>query len=416
MESRRNSKRIKKNSSNMFRNRVAVFLMLFCSCNIFAKAQVWAMILEGLISAAEEYSYQMDLDEQIEKEIKQAVGKLQSIEFERTELYKVGKIYDDKAKSSNDMEEELSDRVHSFFYFMNDVDMNNIANGCVVASSLRHQDSLKSTLEIVSLEHILNSQVLDSLRMYNEDRFVVELLGDIKRDRRIAYTLNGNPGALRIYLHSINSDLRKSPAHLSYWVTNKGIKHIPNIPKNIQQINPLELEFKGKNIYQNNELLGTIYGNKLDVHNINLLNLIPQPRSIYQYDNTTFYTDAVGRVMKVEQVISVSDKGKCEQKTRLKARHFAPQQAIVENPKAYHLGLTNYKAPECFVNTVFVTNSKENKKAIRTIKKEVRKAVNSVNRVRVMTVLNYEKGSKYCETLNVSVNGKDVATIVNKRI
>ena len=112
MELEKNSKRIRKNSLNMFRNRIVAIIILFSSCSIFAQAQIWAFILEGLISAGEEYSYQMELDKQIEQEVKTAVNKLNSVEFKRAELDKIGKAYNTKSKSSNNMEEEMSNYVH----------------------------------------------------------------------------------------------------------------------------------------------------------------------------------------------------------------------------------------------------------------------------------------------------------------
>lgn len=369
------------------------------------------MILEGLIGAAEEYSYQMDLDAQIENDIRQAVGKLENATFERSELDKVGKTYGAKAKSPDDIGYEMSNYVHSLLYFMNNVGIDEVANGSIKESSALYQDSLKNILEIVSLEHILNSQMLDSLRVYGEEKVLKYILEDIMDDKRIAYLLNTNPRTLRIYINSMNSHLRKNPAHLSYWATDNDFEHAVDFPNNTFIIDPFKLSFRGKDIYSGDKLIASIDNHGLQVYDINLLNLIPMPNSIYHYDNITYHTDAIGRVVRVEQTISLEGRGKCKQRAKLKAKHFATQQIAKEQLKAYHLGLIKYRAPECYVNTIFVTNSQENKKAIKTVNKEVRKNNNSNKKTKVITVIDYEKGSRLSRMVTININGRDVATI-----
>ena len=413
MELEKNYLKIKRNSSNMFRNRIIAALVLFCTCNIIAQAQVWTMILEGLISAAEEYSYQMDLDAQIEQEVKQAVGKLNAIGFERTELNKVHESYDMFTKSSSIIKNEMINCVHSFFYTMKNVEFDEIANGIVSDSSAQYRVSLTEKLEINTLEDILNKITIDSLKVYGGEKYAKNLLKDIQKDKRIGYILNTNPQALRIYINSIDSDMRMNPGHLSYWSTCNTNKHIVNSPKDIRLLNPFMLEFKDKNIFRNGELVARNEGNKLYVKDIDMMNLPPKPKTLYQYGNIVYYTDAIGRVVKVEQTINKDSKGKCEQKSKLKAKNFTPLKATKELSKAYNLGIVSYMAPECYINTVYIENSSDNKTAIKEIKKGIKKSSSSRNSTKIVTDVNYVGGSLYCKQLTVSIDGVPIATIVN---
>ena len=398
----------------MFRNRLFVLLLLFVSCNIATQAQVWAMILEGLISAAEEYSYQMDLDAQIEKEVKASVEKLNSIDLGKTELNKVGKSYSAKAKSSSKMDEEMSELVHSYIYNMARVKLTEVANGSIEETSIRYQDSLVHALSVSSLEDVLSAQVLDSLNAMGYENLIGILLNDIKNEKKIAYALNSNPKALRIYVNSLGSDLRRSPAHLLYWSANGIYEHVTSIPRNTQLINPFDVSFRDNKLYWRDNDIATTDGSRLLINDINLLNLYPQSKAIYMYGNTKYYTDAIGRVIKVEQTITQDDKGKCGQRANLKLKNFKSQKATEEQLLEYHIGLIDYKAPICFINTTYIENSKENKNAIKTIKKEVKSLFKLHNNIRVTTVLDYSRGTQHCSSLTISVNGRNIATIENK--
>lgn len=413
MVSEMNLLRTKQNLSSMFRNRVVAIFILFCACNKFAHAQVWAMILEGIIGAAEEYSYQMDLDAQIEQDVRLAVGKLNAITFERTELNKVHDSYNIVTRTSSEIKDDISNRVHSFFYTMDNVKMDEIANGSVSDSSTQYRIALKKTFEINILEDILDKRTMDTLSVYGNEKYTIELLDDIKKNKRIGYILNANPQAIRIYISSINSDMRKNPSHLLYWSTCHSDKHIASFPKNTQLVNPFLLEFKGKNVFMKGELVAKNEGNKLYVSDINLMNLLPKPKTIYQYGNIVYYTDAAGRVVKVEQTITRDGKGKCKQKTKLKAKNFTPLKATNELSKPYDLGIVSYMAPECYINTVYIENSSENKTAIKEIKKGIKKSSCSRNSTKIVTDVNYIGGSQYCKLLTVSIDGVPIATIVN---
>lgn len=412
MELEKNSKRIRKNSLNMFRNRIVAIIILFSSCSIFAQAQIWAFILEGLISAGEEYSYQMELDKQIEQEVKTAVNKLNSVEFKRAELDKIGKAYNTKSKSSNNMEEEMSNYVHSLLYFMNNVGINDMANGGIEKSATLYQDSLIHIMEVISLEEILNRQVLDSLKMY-EEKLSEEVLKDIRKDIRICYILNSDPRVVRIYKNSMSSNLRMNPAHLSYWASVKDESHIMTLPKNVKLLNPYELMFRNENIYKGDRLIATHSDEYLYVYDIELLNLVPKPKTIYRYNNISYYTDNIGRVVKVEQVVSLSDKGKCLEKTKLKSKHFTPLKSTETLSKAYNIGLLNYMAPDSYINTTFISETPENLLAIRDIKKKIKKEIKTKDKVKIVTELIYSGGGQYCKTLTVKIEGTHIATINN---
>lgn len=303
----------------------------------------------------------------------------------------------------------LSERTNSYFNSVQNVTFSSLAKGKIGKSSTFFMDSIKTATIISNLESVVSKNVLDSVNTYNVNRQM--LLNDIKSDKRLALLLNNHPELVRIYNNTKDTKLKSDCISLLYWGVLAN-EHANNFPAKTKFINGKNVTFSN----QGNEValrykdsnIATINGRNITCKDVNLMNLRPMPNMIYSYGLIKYYTDNMGRVVKVEQFVGSNTKGKNTQKSILAGKKFNNiKNGFNQLGMPYSLGLLKHQAPDCGINTIFIEKSAENKDVLKLLKKKIKSLEKSGYSKLITTEVSYDTGSDQACGACVSIDGED---------
>lgn len=273
--------------------------------------------------------------------------------------------------------------------------LQSLGNGSVKKCIEDIDNADRNATSINNLQQVLNSVTLDSIRLYGSFSNGIErdLLSDIQSDYRIAEFLNMHPSAVKVYCNSIKvPELRRDLGHLLYW-TEFADSHRSLLSKKNKLLNPKLFVFsreKGNiNITYKGEIFGTIVGKTINCQSIELLNFQAKPNTQYIFQNTTYLTDALGRVVTVRQEIGKAYKGKCKAKSLIKNKEFLAVHGSEQALVPFCIGLLNYGAPNVLQNSFYYEKSVNNKQAMKAIQNYYKTICKSPSPVTIETQLQY---------------------------
>lgn len=203
-----------------------------------------------------------------------------------------------------------------------------LANGEIYSLSSEYVDSLKSINDISDIETVLNQRALDSLALFSGFNIKETLLKDINANNKLLGLINRHPEVIRVYANSISTELRLRTEHLYYW-SILADSYKEKLSRKVKLINPRMIKFETMDdtiaLKYGNETIGfySTYQNMYHYVTPDILYMMPQPNSSYQYKNTSVIIDKMGRLSSVRVRVNTSDKkidkGKTKQKDIMKA-------------------------------------------------------------------------------------------------
>lgn len=352
---------------------------------------IWDAIVEGMC----------------ENDLKEKAKEFEKFHINDSYLNNLSKKYpypDRNWTQYSEISSTLLNRANSYFHNTKSEKLNLIADSKIDKHAEIYVDSISSLLQIESLESALNSSALDSLILFSHQTGIRDsLLMDISNNPSIALALNNHPQAVRVYANTLNApSLRKDTKHLIFWAT-KADSHRQFLPKKQRLINPRNLVFSGTdpviNIFDGNNIVASISNDALNVIDINIMNLLGRPNTDYIFEGNRWETDKYGRVIKASQLCEKSRKKKCKQKSTVKPKDLKDILGNENSKELAYIISPDFGAPEVLLNTYFYQNDKENKKAIKDIKKHLNTTLKKQHTFSSFTILEYENNSYIPETV-----------------
>ena len=298
------------------------------------------------------------------------MGKIAQLQPDGGRLASLQSAYGKDAGDMDNVKKQLLSRMNTFLDSMSNVPLNKIANGALMLSTTDYSDSVAAIDLIEKLTDVLNKQAADTAVALRGEK---HLLTIVKANRAIAPILNNHPAAVKVAKNTQPMELAQSPAHLLYWghtatAPFDGMEPQPQIPDPGSFIFIKEQENSDVNVMAEGISLAHIRGNVIDCHNTDLMNLNPMPNSVYNYSNICFYTDALGRVVKVTQSFADDQKGKSKDHNGLKPKQMVLIKGSDQATEPYLLAQKTHHGPESLLNTVFIEKSDANKVAVNLLK------------------------------------------------
>ena len=201
--------------------------------------------------------------------------------------------------------------------------------------------------------------------------------------------------------------MRGDTRHLLYW-TEQADSHRPLLSRKAKLLNPKQIIFEEDEkchirISYNGQTLGYIDGCQITCENIELLNLQARPNTSYSYNNTTYNTDALGRIVSTKQKINTTNKRKCNKKSLIKKKEYIAVHGSKSVQQLFSIALIEYGAPDVLQNNFFYEKTSSNKVVAKEMKRFYRQACKSYNENIIETQLEYNDcGLIPC---GISING-----------
>lgn len=355
--------------------------------------------------------YEGIVEAKTESDLKDKMGEFKRFEPSRFYLNQIGGNYGLTGDQSDygKLYTKESNFINSIIHSQNDVPLNRLAKGELSNDMQKYTEEIDRTQQISSLSSVLSKVAMDSIK--NLDPTMESLLlSDIRNNRKLIYFFNNYPEALRVYMNSIEVEkLRVSIPHLFYW-SKQADAHRDKLPSKVKIIDPRRITFVGENkvsIMYNDVVLGIIRDTIIQCNSLDLLNYCGMPNTVYELENQSYVTDAIGRIKVINQMISNSQKGKNKMKSKLKSMNFVSLLAKREKPMLYSPASTKYKGAESFLNTCFVENSKENKNTIKLMKKTEKSYLKASPIISKRTIISYSNGDIIPSNVKIDYQSSD---------
>lgn len=314
----------------------------------------------------------------------------------------------------------LRSHVDRCFNSTHNIRLSMLGNGNVANSLKNEYDSIENLRDTESLPSLLNKRAMDSLCLFNfGEKFNDDLLSVINKNKAVAGIINNHPETLVTYKKFGESWLREDAAQLYYWSCTLD-DFVKIFPKKIsdKMINSDDLSFKVINgetcVMRDDVLICKIDKEKIQCNSIDVLNVAPIPNSVYEFGNTLFETDNMGRVVKVTQSIMLDSKGKCSTKTAVNTKKLSFLKSSEKCSLLFSPALLDYGAPDCYMNLLYFEKSDNNKGAIKQLKrqlKEIKKR--GVRLAKLVSTIEYKDETNICSKMILALDDNSPCILVN---
>lgn len=352
------------------------------------------------------------LDSQAKSEVKSKAKQLSNYSVDKSNKAEAEKKlgqYDLKGQYGV-VYDRLYGHVDKCFNSTHNVAFSAMGKGSVREAMLAQQDSIRKTQRIASLSDVFSKTTMDSLRVIkNHDKLEQSLLDDVNENHSLIGFFNNNPDLLRTYAQLSGTDLRDIPSELLYWGrTVKQFNALLPAKLTKDAIDPEMLTFVQKQrnteIYSQGALVGSIVGNVVTCHNLDLANMMALPDMEYKLPNASFKTDNMGRVVEVEQTININQKSKSDWKPSIDTKVLRPLKASETLTLEQHPALLEYGASDCYLNMAYFEKNSNNRDMQKALKKQLKKLKkDGVNQTKLVSRIEYASDGLKCSKMTVTL-------------
>ncbi len=344
-----------------------------------------------------------------ENEMAEKMGQLSTVDIDKSALTTITRRYpgyNSYWTTYNQISPLLSSRGNSYFRNLSNLRLNDMAKRKIAYYASAYVDSISANMEISSLSSVLNQAALDTVASFDRQNLNDSILKDINSNRALVSLFNHHPEVIRVYFNTLSIPaLRSNLRHLFYWGITADA-HKSKLPKKKKIIDPRRLLFveneKEIEIKNGSDVIAKLNDDKIDVVDINILNLQGRPLTTYSFASKLWITDEHGRVVKTVQVCNKYTKEKCKQKSQLKASDI---KSLTEPDKkwknAYYI-LPEFGGPEVLLNSYFYDPSKDNKAALKEMKNMQKAGMKKSESYSRVTSIFYGNSSKIPTSIYVN--------------
>lgn len=252
--------------------------------------------------------------------------------------------------------------------------ISDFGKGIVKDRLIDQADSIKNKDRISQLSEILNEQALDSARMLSLDQNEV-FLQTLLENPSLALVFNSHPELIRLNVEWEGLSIANNAKLLQYWGTIAN-KEDMLLAKKVRPSHLSELKFSANSTddilvsSSKGERLGVISNNySISPHSIDLLNLHPMPKAVYNIDKDIYVTDFMGRVVQMYQYSLVKKKSNIK-KGKMKAKDVMLLQSASAQSKPFFIVPVKQSGTESRLNIVPLVMSDYNKKQLKDFEKK----------------------------------------------
>jgi len=293
-------------------------------------------------------------------------AKLADFEYERPYLTITDRKYGlyDVATAYSDMPKKLTKTTNEIINAYSVKKISQMGDGAMVKYFDEKVNQSRNRCSIDELQNIYSQAAVELIN----DKYVglSSLLLDMaKRDVRVALLINTNPELYLEYVKkTCNTLIKNNTIQMIYWTETFNIKP-NNWPEKIAFAQYSDLEFSGNtDVSINDRLMAVVFDNKCEFKDFEMLNHKMMPMSEIKYNNVSFTTDKLGRIVNISCRL---EKGKCLGKTKYKSKNIISEYNL-ESAKPFFVIPKKCCGPECVANVYPIVKLPSNKETIKELK------------------------------------------------
>ncbi|MDE7411197.1 MAG: hypothetical protein K2M94_04075 [Paramuribaculum sp.] len=324
-----------------------------------------------------DYSARSSISEKAEKLSDFAVTTPQLSSFESRKQIVTSGGYINTDATISKVKNSVRDEFNRLLTSTSNIKFNSLGNGYIKAKS----DSFLIAKDYANKIHELREVLLPDTRWYldsiDDCDLKTILITDLNSSPGLIPAFNATPYALHFYKKLKTSAIRTDPNELLYWAEQADY-YRTRMPRKNKLINPINLTFTsvGKDIEISFEdLTLATYTPDTRVYTVyypEFLNFIPRPNHTYKFEQTSYTTEALGRIY---NITFKADKklNKSKSKNPVKFKDIAKAIADDEKGTFYDEILKDYNIIPSAAYAVKINQSKQTKDALKQYNKTLKK-------------------------------------------
>ena len=266
-------------------------------------------------------------------------------------------------------------------YSASDIKFSNMGNGILQEKCLAYLAQEERAHKVKELSDVLNAEVMSFIEKQGSDQAAIALLMDLNNNPGLIPILNNTPKAIEYYYKLIDANVRANPTELQYWAEQADY-YREDMPKKTKLINPSDLVFTPDNdiisISHNGKTLATYIPSKKQyiVYYPEFLNFSPRANHSYEFENTTFSTEEMGRIASI-RFSSNKKNNKTKQKNPVKYNDITKAINGSNKKNLYTELLKQYNVAPAAAYAIDVIPTKDFKTNLKLFNKEIKQSIKS---------------------------------------
>ena len=395
-----------------------------------AQGYLESLVQDAIDEAIDEFKTSLwgsILDSEAQSEVQSKAKKLSEFPIDKSNKDEIQRslgrysLYDLNGQYST-VNRKLYGHIDICFNNKHNLKFSELGEGKMPITMGNYRGSLLQNIEVNNLSDVLSKEALDTLSIIDSDGQLSRLLlKDIKDNRSLVGVFNNHPELLRTYKQLSKSNLRTQASQIVYW--GQTVKRFNDLipPKSREKsINPELLTFVQEkaytNVYLKDEKLGFIKGDTIGCYNPNLANMVAMPNAEYRFQNITFKTDNLGRVVSVVGTFNPSGKGSSEAKPSMNPKVLEPLKSSDELVLSIAPALEGFGVPYCYLNMAYFKKTDSNKEAQKQLKQQLKDMKNQgVESARIVSIIEYEDDDLKCSEMTITLGNEEPCVFKNNQ-
>ena len=406
-----------------------------------AQGYLESLVQDAIAEAVDEFKTSLwgsILDSEAQSEVKARAKTLSEFTIDQSNKNEIQRslgrysLYDLNGQYST-VNRKLYGHIDKCFNNKHNLKFAELGEGMLPITMGNYRNSLLRTIEVNHLSDVLSKEALDTLSAIDSDGQLSRLLlKDIKDDCSLVGVFNNHPELLRTYKQLSKTDLRTQTSQIVYWgQTVKQFNDLIPPQSREKTINPESLTFVQEkaytNVYLKDEKIGFIKGNTDDTtsiikgntiacYNPDLANMVAMPNAEYRFQNITFKTDNLGRVVSVVGTLNPSGKGSSDAKPSMNPKVLEPLKSSNELVLSIAPALEGFGVPYCYLNMAYFKKTDSNKEAQKQLKQQLKDMKKQgVESARIVSIIEYEDDDLKCSEMTITLGNNEPCVFKNNQ-
>lgn len=406
-----------------------------------AQGYLESLVQDAIDEAVDEFKTSLwgsILDSEAQSEVKSRAKTLSEFTIDQSNKNEIQRslgrysLYDLNGQYST-VNRKLYGHIDKCFNNKHNLKFAELGEGMLPITMGNYRNSLLRTIEVNHLSDVLSKEALDTLSAIDSDGQLSRLLlKDIKDDCSLVGVFNNHPELLRTYKQLSKTDLRTQTSQIVYWgQTVKQFNDLIPPQSREKTINPESLTFVQEkaytNVYLKDEKIGFIKGNTDDTtsiikgntiacYNPDLANMVAMPNAEYRFQNITFKTDNLGRVVSVVGTLNPSGKGSSDTKPSMNPKVLEPLKSSDELVLSISPALEGFGVPYCYLNMAYFKKTDSNKEAQKQLKQQLKDMKKQgVESARIVSIIEYEDDDLKCSEMTITLGNNEPCVFKNNQ-
>ena len=144
--------------------------------------------------------------------------------------------------------------------------------------------------------------------------------------------------------------------------------------------------------------------------------MVAMPNAEYRFQNITFKTDNLGRVVSVVGTLNPSGKGSSDTKPSMNPKVLEPLKSSDELVLSISPALEGFGVPYCYLNMAYFKKTDSNKEAQKQLKQQLKDMKKQgVESARIVSIIEYEDDDLKCSEMTITLGNNEPCVFKNNQ-